>query len=80
MREISIIQEELRDVDSLIFEIRESIIQFPDDAVLLRSLSQYSFIRTNLLAELDNALALENSHVIDIAIKRSESFAAHVVH
>lgn len=74
MREISIIQEELRDVDSLIFEIRESIIQFPDDAVLLRSLSQYSFIRTNLLAELDNALALENSHVIDIAIKRSESF------
>lgn len=74
MREISIIQEELSDVDSLIFEIRESIIQFPDDAVLLRSLSQYSFIRTNLLAELDNALALENSHVIDIAIKRSESF------
>ena len=74
MREISIIQEELRDVDSLIFEIRESITQFPDDAVLLRSLSQYSFIRTNLLAELDNALALENSHVIDIAIKRSESF------
>lgn len=74
MRGISIIQEELRDVDSLIFEIRESIIQFPDDAVLLRSLSQYSFIRTNLLAELDNALALENSHVIDIAIKRSESF------
>lgn len=74
MREISIIQEELRDVDSLIFEIRESIAQFPDDAVLLRSLSQYSFIRTNLLAELDNALALENSHVIDIAIKRSESF------
>lgn len=74
MREISIIQEELRDVDSLIFEIRESIIQFPDDAVLLRSLSQYSFIRTNLLAELDNAIALENSHVIDIAIKRSESF------
>lgn len=74
MREISIIQEELRDVDSLIFEIRESIIQFPDDAVLLRSLSQYLFIRTNLLAELDNALALENSHVIDIAIKRSESF------
>lgn len=74
MREISIIQEELSDVDSLIFEIRESIIQFPDDAVLFRSLSQYSFIRTNLLAELDNALALENSHVIDIAIKRSESF------
>lgn len=74
MREISIIQEELRDVDSLIFEIRESIIQFPDDAVLLRSLSQYSFIQTNLLVELDNALALENSHVIDIAIKRSESF------
>lgn len=74
MREISIIQEELIDVDSLIFEIRVSIIQFPDDAVLLRSLSQYSFIRTNLLAELDNALALENSHVIDIAIKRSESF------
>ena len=74
MREISIIQEELRDVDSLIFEIRESIIQFPDDAVLLRSLSQYSFIQTNLLVELDNALALENSHVIDIVIKRSESF------
>ncbi len=70
MREISIIQEELRDVDSLIFEIRESIIQFPDDAVLFGSLSQYSFIRTNLLAELDNALALENSHVIDIAIKK----------
>lgn len=74
MREISIIQEELRDVDSLIFEISKSIIQFPDDAVLFGSLSQYSFIRTNLLAELDNALALENSHVIDIAIKRSESF------
>lgn len=70
MRGVSIIQEELRDVDSLIFEIRESITQFPDDAVLIGSLSQYSFIRTNLLAELDNALALENSHLINIAIKK----------
>jgi hypothetical protein len=73
MRAINIIEEELKDLDSLVHDIKEQLSLAPKDILLLASLEQYEFRRSEISTELSHALIANNCHIVDIAIKTEKS-------
>lgn len=69
MRDIIQIQDELKDLDALVSQIKEFIKIFPEDHALTATHEQYEYKRSIVLQELNEVVIEDRRHILDISLQ-----------